>query len=143
LKQRPNPNDQVPPIPSAPRLIRIDSARHAKQPRNMHKVEGQMESNDEQPEVPLPQRLAQHPPRHLRIPVVEGAKERSNDRTNQNIVKVSNHKVRAAQLPVERSRRKHDARQSRDKKLKQEGNAEHHRNFENNLSAPQDRKSVV
>src|SRR5882757_1622868 len=101
-----------------------------------------MESNDEEPEVPLPQRLAHHPARHLRIPIVEGAKERSNDRTNQNIVKVSNHKIRAAQLPVEGRRRKHDSRQSCDKKLKQKSNAEHHRNFENNLSAPQRRQPI-
>ena len=108
----------------------------------MHEVEGEMESNDEEPEVPLAQRLAHHPARHLRVPVVEGAKERSNDRADQNIVKVRNHKVRAAQLPVERSRRKHDTRQSRDQKLEQKGEAEHHGHFENNLPAPQRRQPI-
>src|SRR5258708_38408686 len=101
-----------------------------------------MESNNEEPEVPLPERLAHHPARHLRIPVVKSPKQRSNDCSHQNIMKVSNHKIRAAQLPVERSRRKHDPRQSRHQDLKQKRKAEHHRNFENNLSPPQGSKPV-
>src|SRR5437764_15254631 len=43
LKERPDANDKVPPIPPAPRLIRINPSRHPKEPRYMHEVEGQME----------------------------------------------------------------------------------------------------
>ena len=37
----------------------------------MHEVEGQVEADDEEPEVPLPQRLAHHPAVTFGIPVVE------------------------------------------------------------------------
>ena len=108
----------------------------------MHKVERKMESNDEEPEVPLAQRLAHHPARHLRIPIVEGAKERSDDRTHQHIVKVSDHEIGSAQLPVEWRCREHDTRQSRHQELKQKRDAKHHRDFEDNLSTPKRRQPV-
>ena len=98
--------------------------------------------NHEQPEVPLAQRLAQHPPGYLRIPVVERPKEREDDRTDQNVMEMGDDKVRVSELPIERRRREHDSRQAGDQKLKKKRDAEHHGGFENNLSAPHRRNPI-
>src|ERR1700733_5692077 len=49
LKQRTDANDQIPPLPSASGLVSVDPTRHTKEPRNMHEVEGEMKSQDEEP----------------------------------------------------------------------------------------------
>ena len=45
----------------------------------MHEIKGEMEADQEEPEVPLAERLAHHPACHFRVPVVERAKERKHD----------------------------------------------------------------
>ena len=70
------------------------------------KSKSEMEADQEEPEVPLAQHLAHHPACHFRVPVVERAKERSHDSTDdQGVVEVRNAKVRGTQLPVKGSNR--------------------------------------
>ena len=67
----------------------------------MHEVEGEMEADEEEPEVPLAERLAHHAAGDLGVPVVEGAEEREDDRADQHVVEVSDDEVGVAELPVE------------------------------------------
>ena len=68
-------------------------------------VERQVEADDEQPEVPLAQRLAQHSPGHLGEPVVERAEDREEDAAHDDVVEMRHHEIRVAELPIERRRR--------------------------------------
>src|SRR2546422_7900400 len=76
LKENADGYDEIPHVPSAAGLIGIDSSRHAQQAGNVHEIKRQVESDQEEPEMQLTQSLAVHLPRHLRKPVVEGAKDR-------------------------------------------------------------------
>src|SRR5205823_3243610 len=71
LKKDADRDDEIPDVPAAPRLVGIDSARHTENARNMHEIEGQMESDDEKPEVQSAERLVIHSSGHLREPIVE------------------------------------------------------------------------
>ena len=119
-------DDHVQDLPAAARLVGIYAARHAEQPGNVHEVEGEMKADEKKPEVPLAELLAHHPAGDLGVPVVEGAKERKQNRADQHVVEVRDHEVRVAQLPVEGSGREHDAGEPGDEELKQEADAEHH-----------------
>src|ERR1700688_2041564 len=46
-------NNQVKGVPAAVRLISVDGAGHAHEPKEVHSVERDMKPDDEQPEVPL------------------------------------------------------------------------------------------
>ena len=52
-------------------------------------------------------------PRHLREPVVEGSKEREQNSAHDDVVKVSDHEIRIAELPVEGRDAQHDSRSGR------------------------------
>ena len=106
--------------PAAVGLVGVDAARHAQQAGDVHEVEGEMEADEEEPEVPLAELLRHHAAGHLRVPVVEGRKEHEEDGADQNVVEVSDDKVGVAQLPVERGDREHDAGEAGDEELKQE-----------------------
>src|SRR5882757_5889868 len=75
LKDGSNADDQIPHLPSAACLVGIDAPWHTEHARNVHEVEGEVEANQEEPEVPLAQCLAHHPARYLGIPVVERSKD--------------------------------------------------------------------
>src|SRR5580704_10814330 len=102
----------------------------------MHEIKREMEPDYEKPEVQFPERLVVHPSTHLRIPVVERSEECKNDSANDDVMKMRNHKIGTAELPVERRRPQHDSRQARDQKLEQEANTEEHGNPERNFPAP-------
>src|ERR1700730_8601638 len=136
LKEDTNCHDEIPGIPASTWLIGVDSSRHAKEPGNVHEVECQVETDEEQPEVQLTYSLVVHLPRHLRKPVVEGAEDREHDRAYDHVVKVCNNEVRIAQLPVEGSRTQHDSGQTGNQTLEEKGNAKQHRLSELNLSSP-------
>src|SRR3981081_315443 len=48
LKKHSYGYNEIPNIPATPRLVGINSARHPKNAGNMHEIESQMESNDEE-----------------------------------------------------------------------------------------------
>ena len=83
LKNHADGNDQVPDLPSAARLVGINAARHAQHAGNVHEVEGKMEADQEQPEVPLAQRLARHPASDFGIPIVERRENGEHDPADQ------------------------------------------------------------
>src|SRR5207253_6417137 len=88
------------------------------------------ESDGEQPEVPLPETLAQHPAGRLGEPVVEGREDREDQAADQDEVEVRDDEIRIGELPVERRDREHDPGQARAEELEQEGAAEEHRRSE-------------
>ena len=49
-------DDEIPDHPSAVGLVGVDAARHAQKAGDMHEVEGEMEADEEDPEVPLAER---------------------------------------------------------------------------------------
>src|SRR6266404_2400736 len=57
-------------------------------------------------------------------------------------MEMSNHEVSIGELPIEWCNPQHDARQARDEELKKEGDAEQHRYFKAQLSAPHGAKPV-
>ena len=136
LKEDSDGHDQIPHVPAAARFVGVDSSRHAQQSWDMHEVEGQVEADDEKPEVQLAERLAVHLPRHLREPVVKGSKQREEDAADDYVVKMRDHEIRIPQVPVERGRGQHDAGETGDQELEKKSNAEQHRSLELNLSAP-------
>ena len=113
-------DDQVP-ASSQPRLglVGVDAARHSQQAGNVHEVEGEMEADEEQPEVPLAQLLAQHAAGDLRVPVVERGKEHEENGADQDVVEMGDDEIGVAELPVERRDGQHDAGESGDQKLEQ------------------------
>src|ERR1700747_3303881 len=95
-----------------------------------------MEADQEQPEVPFPQNLVVHPAAHLREPVVKGSEECKKNASHDDVMKMRDHKIGSAELPIERRRAQHDSRQASDQELEQKAIAEKHRSSELNLPAP-------
>src|ERR1700722_4521627 len=97
LKEHADGDDEIPDIPAAPRLVGIDGARHSKNAGNVHEVERQMESNDEEPEVQFAERLAVHSSGHLRKPIIEGPKEREENTAHDDVMKGRDDEVRISE----------------------------------------------
>src|SRR6202045_2766995 len=136
LEKNSDGHDQVPRIPTAARFVGVDSSRHAQQAGDMHEVKGQVETDDKKPEMQLAKRLAVHLARHLWEPVVKGPKKTEKNSTDDDIVKMRNHEIGIAKVPVEGGRTLHDPRKTGDQELEKKSNAEQHRSLELNLSSP-------
>ncbi len=80
----------------------------------MHRVERQMESNEEQPEVPFAEGFIQHPACRLGKPVIDGGKDHENDCTDDDVMEMGNDEVGICELPVEGCGGEHDPRKSGD-----------------------------
>src|SRR5262249_59408046 len=76
-------DDEVQDVPTAIRGVRVDPPRHAEKSRDVHRDEGQVEADDEQPEVPASETLAQHPAGYLGEPVVERREDREHQSAEQ------------------------------------------------------------
>src|SRR5665213_4448768 len=100
LKDDSDADDQVPHPPTTGCIVGINAPRHTQQAWDVHEVEGEMEADQEEPEMPLAQCLAHHPARHLGIPVVKRTEKREHDGADQDIVEVCDHKVGSAHLPL-------------------------------------------
>src|SRR6266481_4360528 len=60
-----------------------------------------METDQEQPEVPFPKNLVVHPAAHFREPVVKGSEECKKNSSHDNVMKMRDHKIGSAELPIE------------------------------------------
>ena len=142
LKEHADCADQVPDVPSEPGFVGINPPRHSQQTWDMHEIEGQVEADKEKPEVPFAERFVVHPSAHFGEPIIEGAKEREENSSHDHVVKMRDHKVGVAQLPVKRRGGKHNSRQAGNQKLKEEGDTEKHGSFENDLPSPHGRNPI-
>src|ERR1700738_3596187 len=57
LEEHANGHDEIQGVPAAPGLVGIDSARHSEKAGNVHEIEGEVESDEEEPEVEFTERL--------------------------------------------------------------------------------------
>src|SRR3546814_11807964 len=67
--------------------------------------EGQVEADEEQPEVQLAQALVEHLARHLGPPEVEPGEHREHDGSEDHVVEVRHHEVGVGDMDVQRGRR--------------------------------------
>src|SRR6266849_6061524 len=142
LEEDSDGHNEVPRVPTAPRFVGVDPSRHAQQSWDMHEVEGQVEADQKKPEMQFAERFAVHLPRHFRKPVVKGSEKSEENAADDYVVKMSNHEIRASQLPVEWGCTHHYPSEAGNQKLEEEGNAEQHRCLELNLSSPHSRQPV-
>ena len=86
----------------------------------MLRIEGQMETDREQPEMPKPKFFVEHSTERFRVPVIEEGKNPIEDAAHDDVMKMGDHKVRIIQLPIEGSHAEHDSGQSGNQELEQE-----------------------
>src|SRR4029453_179141 len=127
--------DHIVDLPAATRIVGVNAPRHPEDPGYVLRVEGEMKADEEKPEMPQAQFLVQHPAHRFWIPVINGGKDGERKTTDQGVMKVCHHEVRVGQLPVERRHGQHNARQSSDQELEEEGDAKKHGQLKTDLTA--------
>ena len=80
----------------------------------MLRHEGDVEADEQQPELPFAETLAQPAPEHLGPPVEEAGEDREDHAAEQGVVEVRDDEVAVVHLPVDRKRREVDPRQPAD-----------------------------
>src|ERR1700756_1787695 len=95
-------DQQIQGVPTTAGLIRIDSSWHPQNARNVHHVERQVESDQEEPEMPFAEAFTQHSAGHFGVPVIESGKQRKQNSPYDYVVKVSDNEVRETKLPIDR-----------------------------------------
>ena len=70
----------------------------------MHWEKGDVHADEEQPEIPFSQTLAQHPSGDLREPEIESAEQRAHCSAQQHIVKMGDDEVGIVRLQIKRDR---------------------------------------
>src|ERR1700730_11221369 len=93
LEEHPDCHDEVQCVPTAPRLVGVDSARHSEDAGNVHEVKSQMKSYEKEPEVEFTEGLAVHLSGHLREPVIEGTKCCEKNGAHDDVMKVGHHEI--------------------------------------------------
>src|SRR5215468_8781381 len=86
--------------------------------------------------MPLAERFVAQATGPFWVPIVQRAEDGKDQAADKDIVKVRNHKVGIAQLPIKRSGCQHNSSEAGDEKLENEGNAEQHRSVETNFATP-------
>src|SRR4051812_18090668 len=116
--------------------IRIDSPRHAAHAQDVHREERKIEADEEQPEVQLAKRLAQHASGDFWEPVVEGTEQWEYRAAKQDVVEVRDDEISVVHLPIERHGGEHQAGKSADEEDEEEAADPPHGEFEMQTSAP-------
>src|SRR5689334_2962471 len=109
------------------RAVGINTTGHAAQSQKMKREERNVETDEEEPEMPLSQRCIGHSPSHLREPEINAGEHGEKSTADQHIVKVRNNKVSIVDLQIDRHGRQHDSGQSADQKHEEETEAPEHR----------------
>src|SRR5208337_4537687 len=124
LNQCADGDQQVQRIPAAAGLEGINTSRHAEYAGNVHEIKGEVKPDDEQPEMNFSERFVQHPSRNFWVPIIKCCEQGEENSAYDHVVKMRDHKVGIAELPVERCDSQHDAGKAGNQKLKQESDAE-------------------
>src|ERR1700722_3030699 len=101
LEEDADGHDQIQGVPTTPRLVGINAAGHSEKAGNVHEIEGQMEADDEEPEVQFAECLVVHLSGHLRKPIIKGAKRRKKNRAYDDVMKVCDDEVGIPEVPRE------------------------------------------
>src|ERR1700730_3062475 len=102
LKEHPDGHDQIQRVPTAARFVGINPAGHAEKSRNMHEIEGQMESDDEEPKVQFAERFVVHFSGHFREPIIESAKSGKKNGAYDHVMKMGHDEIGISEVPSER-----------------------------------------
>ena len=100
--------DEVPERPAGLRRVGVDPPRHADRAQIVLGEEGQVEADEEEPELELSQPLVEPAAGDLGPPVVEPGQEPRQAAADQYVVEVSHHEVAVGLLEVDRRRGVHD-----------------------------------
>ena len=112
------------------RRVRVLPADHPLQAQDVHRPEGQVETDDHEPEVQLAQSFREQVTEHLRPPVV-GRREQTEDRApEEDVVEVRHDVVRVRLLVVGRDDRVRHAGEPPDDEHRHAADREHHRGGE-------------
>src|SRR3546814_15305365 len=90
----------------------VDAPRQAEQAGYVHRKEGQVEADEQQPEAPAAQPLREGFPARRRYPVIEGAEQREDHAADQHVMEMRDDEVAVVDLPVERHRGDHHTGQT-------------------------------
>ena len=90
----------------------------------MHREERQVEADEHQHEVDLAEALVEHPPGHLREPVVDPGEDAEHRAAEQDVVEVGHDPVRVVEREVDRHRGAERAVDPADQEHRQEAEGE-------------------
>src|SRR3954469_21309272 len=97
------------------------------QPEDVHREEGAVDPDEEQPELPAPKSLAEHSASHFRKPEVDGAEEREEHTADDHVMEVRDDEVRVVDLKVDRHGGDHHACEPANDEHDEEPDGEEHR----------------
>ena len=118
-------------------MVRPDPPWHAEQAEHVLRQEREVEADEHQPEMDLPEPLVEQPAEHLRPPVVDAAEDGEDGAAEEDIVEMRNDVVGVVHLPVDGEGRQEDAGQPAHREQGDEAEREQHRGLELDPAAPQ------
>ena len=98
--------------------------------------EGDLEADEQQPEVDLAQALVEHLACHLRPPEVQAGEEHEHDGAEHGVVEVGNDEVAVGDVEVQRRRRQDDAGQTTEEEGDQEAHGPEHWSVKGDRALP-------
>ena len=123
-------------------MVGVDAARHPEQAEHVLREERQVEADEDEPEVQLPEPLVERAPEHLRPPVVEAAEDPEDRAAEEHVVQVRDDEVGVGHLPVDRERGEEDPGEAADREDADEAERPQHRRVERDVPAPDRREPV-
>src|SRR5262249_13098985 len=132
---------EVVPLPALVR-VRVDAARHPLEPEEELREEGDVEADEQQPELPLAEGLPEFPAEHLRPPVEESREDREHHTAEERVVEVGDDEVAVVHLPVDREGGEVDPRETSDHEDREEAERVQERRVEMEVAAPEGREPV-
>ncbi len=126
----------VPEVEAVAVPVGVDAPAHALEAEDVHRAEGQVEADEREPEVDLPEALVQEVAEDLRPPEVEAAQEPEQRAAEDDVVEVGDDVIGVGLLGVRRCDGVGDARQPADGEHGDQADREQHRCGEAQLPAP-------
>src|SRR6187200_421613 len=122
--------------------VRVDPPRHPLEPGEVLRHEGDVEADEENPELPFAEALVELATEHLGPPVEDAGEDREHDAAEQRVVEVRHDEVAVVHLPVDRERGEVDPGEPADDEEREEAEREEHRGLEGEIPPPERRQPV-
>ena len=94
LEENADGDDEVPDFPAAAGLVGVDAARHAEKPGDVHEIEGEVEADEEEPEMQFAEGFIVKTTGHFGEPIVEGTEDSKENAADDDVVEMSDDKIR-------------------------------------------------
>src|SRR6188472_1588350 len=119
-------------VVALPALVRVgvDPPWHPLEPGEVLRHEGDVEADEEDPELPLAEALVELAAEHLGPPVEDAAEDREHDTAEERVVEVRHDEVAVVHLPVDRECGEIDPGQPADDEEREEPEGEEHGSLE-------------